>query len=95
MNAIHTQLAAQGLQRPAQGRVLGGVCAGVARRLGWDPMLVRVLFVVACLVLPGPQVLLYPLLWLLMPAMNGPATSHTVDVPGVSTSSPGPQDRLR
>ncbi|GAB3135187.1 hypothetical protein GCM10027289_28430 [Tsukamurella serpentis] len=45
---------------------IGGVCSGIARYFGLDATLVRVLFVVSCL-LPGPQFLLYLLLWLIMP----------------------------
>ncbi len=54
------------LVRPRRGRVLAGVCAGIARRYGWSPWLVRLLFLVSCL-LPGPQVVLYIALWVLMP----------------------------
>ncbi|MGH3318731.1 MAG: PspC domain-containing protein [Streptosporangiaceae bacterium] len=54
------------LYRPRRRRVIAGVCAGIADRLGWSPWLVRVLFVVSC-VLPGPQVVVYLLLWFLMP----------------------------
>ena len=57
----------RGLVRPRGGRWLGGVCAGIARRFGWSPGLVRVAFVVSC-ILPGPQVLLYVLLWILIPS---------------------------
>jgi phage shock protein PspC (stress-responsive transcriptional regulator) len=48
-------------------RVVGGVCAGLARRFDLSPTLVRVLFVVSCL-LPGPQVLLYIALWVIVPS---------------------------
>jgi phage shock protein PspC (stress-responsive transcriptional regulator) len=54
------------LVRPRRGRVLAGVCAGVARRYGWSPWLVRLAFLVSCL-LPGPQVVVYIALWILMP----------------------------
>jgi phage shock protein PspC (stress-responsive transcriptional regulator) len=54
------------LVRPRRGRVLGGVCAAIAARLGMSRTLVRVLFVVS-IVLPGPQVLLYVALWILVP----------------------------
>jgi phage shock protein PspC (stress-responsive transcriptional regulator) len=57
----------QQLVRPRRGRVIAGVCAGLARRLGVGPRSVRVAFVVSCL-LPGPQVLLYFVLWLVMPS---------------------------
>ena len=52
--------------RPRRRRVLAGVCAGIARRYGRSPWLVRVAFVASCL-LPGPQILLYIALWILMP----------------------------
>jgi phage shock protein C len=58
----------QGLTRPRQGRLLAGVCAGLARRWGVDPWLFRALFVLVLLVIPGSQLLVYPLLWILMPA---------------------------
>jgi phage shock protein PspC (stress-responsive transcriptional regulator) len=59
-------MASTSLVRPRRGRVLAGVCAGIARRYGWSPWLVRLLFVVSCL-LPGPQIVLYVALWALMP----------------------------
>ncbi|WP_042365567.1 PspC domain-containing protein [Streptacidiphilus neutrinimicus] len=55
------------LARPRSGRMIGGVCAGIARRFGLSPLTVRVLFLLSCL-LPGPQVLIYLALWLLLPA---------------------------
>jgi phage shock protein PspC (stress-responsive transcriptional regulator) len=54
------------LVRPRQGRLIAGVCAGVARRFGWSTGTVRLVFVLSCL-LPGPQVLVYLILWVLMP----------------------------
>jgi signal transduction histidine kinase len=46
---------------------LGGVCAGIARRYGIDPALVRVVFVVATAA-GGFGIFLYALLWLVIPA---------------------------
>jgi phage shock protein PspC (stress-responsive transcriptional regulator) len=60
------------LARPRDGRMLGGVCAGLARRFGTTPATMRVIFLVSCL-LPGPQVLLYLALWIFMP--NGDRSS--------------------
>ena len=54
------------LVRPRRGRVIAGVCAGIADRFGWSRFTVRLLFVVSML-LPGPQVLVYLALWLLVP----------------------------
>ena len=54
------------LVRPRQ-RMIAGVCAGIARRYGWSPGTVRLVFLLSCL-LPGPQVLLYVVLWVLIPS---------------------------
>ncbi|MCX4548680.1 PspC domain-containing protein [Streptomyces sp. NBC_01387] len=54
------------LARPREGRVLGGVCAALARRFGTSATTMRVIFIVSCL-LPGPQFLLYLALWILLP----------------------------
>jgi len=67
MNDIHDTFARQGLVRPTEGRLLGGVVAGLGRRLGINPWPARLLFVLLLLVVPGSQILLYPILWLLMP----------------------------
>ncbi len=55
------------LSRPRSGRVLGGVCAALARRFDVSPLVVRALFVISC-VLPGPQILLYLGLWIVIPS---------------------------
>ncbi len=54
------------LTRPREGKVIAGVCAGLAERFGWDANIVRLLFLLSCL-LPGPQFLIYLILWLIMP----------------------------
>ncbi len=55
------------LARPRSGRMIAGVCAGLARRFGISKTLVRVLFIVSC-VLPGPQILIYGALWIVLPS---------------------------
>jgi phage shock protein C len=66
--SIHQSFRQQGLVRPRKERVLGGVCAGLGRRFGLDPWPARLLFVVLLLVLPGSQLIVYPVLWVLMPS---------------------------
>jgi phage shock protein C len=68
MNTVYDSMARQGLVRPRQGRMLGGVCAGLARRFGLDPWIARLLFIVILLAIPGSQILVYPILWILMPS---------------------------
>ena len=68
MNDIQQSLAEQGLVRPRDDRVLGGVCAGLGRRFGISPWAARLLFVLLLMVIPGSQILIYPVLWILMPS---------------------------
>lgn len=85
MNEIRARFADQGLVRPRQGRLLAGVVAGLGRRFGIDPWPARLLFVLILLIIPGSQILIYPLLWILMPregqvpvASAGPAAPTPV-----------------
>ena len=50
----------------AAGAVIAGVCAGLAERFGWSPFAVRLVFLLSCL-LPGPQFVIYLVLWVIMP----------------------------
>jgi signal transduction histidine kinase len=59
------------LRRPAEGRVLAGVCAGLAARLGTDPLLARVAFVAAATT--GLGFVLYAIGWAVMPADDSAA----------------------
>jgi phage shock protein C len=68
MNSVQQAFSSQGLVRPRRGRVLAGVCAGLGRRFGLDPWLARIIFVVLLMVIPGSQIIVYPILWLLMPS---------------------------
>ena len=54
------------LVRPRMGRIIAGVCQGVAVTYGWDPTLVRVVFVLlACF--SGVGLVLYIVLWVAAP----------------------------
>jgi phage shock protein PspC (stress-responsive transcriptional regulator) len=67
MDSVRNSFRQQGLVRPREGRVLAGVCAGLGRRFGISANVARLLFVLVLFVLPGSQILIYPLLWFLMP----------------------------
>jgi phage shock protein C len=58
----------QGLVRPREGRIIAGVCAGIGRRFGLSPWVTRILFIITLIVIPGSQIIVYPLLWILMPS---------------------------
>lgn len=54
------------LERPRNGTIIAGVCAAIANRFGWNVGLVRLLAVLSVLI-PGPQVIFYVILWVLLP----------------------------
>ncbi|MBU1588135.1 MAG: PspC domain-containing protein [Actinobacteria bacterium] len=54
------------LTRPRTGRVIAGVCAALGRRFGVSANLVRLLFLLSCL-LPGPQFIIYIVAWIVIP----------------------------
>ena len=74
MNEIQRSVGKQGLVRPQGSRVLGGVCAGLGRRFGISPWPARLIFVVLLMLIPGSQLLIYPVLWFLMPSEDAMGT---------------------
>ncbi|HXH77875.1 PspC domain-containing protein [Nocardioides sp.] len=82
MNDIRSTLAQQGFIRSGEDRILGGVCAGIGRRFGLTPWISRLLFVLLLMVVPGSQLLIYPVLWILMP------TEDFIAAPASSAPSP-------
>jgi signal transduction histidine kinase len=60
------------LRRDTSHRVLAGVCAGVARHMGVDPLIVRVLFLAAAMA-GGVGIAVYLLAWVFVPAGDAPA----------------------
>lgn len=57
------------MQRSATDKKLGGVCAGIAAYLGVDVTIIRVAFVIGTLAW-GATLLLYVILWMVMPEEN-------------------------
>ncbi|HYQ89744.1 MAG TPA: PspC domain-containing protein [Candidatus Binatia bacterium] len=54
--------------RKSKNRLLAGVCGGIADWLGWDPTLVRVLYVLISIFSAAfPGILVYIILWIVMP----------------------------
>jgi phage shock protein PspC (stress-responsive transcriptional regulator) len=51
--------------------MIAGVCAGLAARFAIPTWLVRLIFIVSVL-LPGTQVIVYAILWILMPGEGTP-----------------------
>jgi phage shock protein C len=73
------------LARPREGRLIAGVCAGLARRFGWNVTVVRVLAVLS-FVLPGSQLLVYAICWAVIPSDPQVVRSAPSAVPQESVS---------
>ena len=67
------------LRRDPGRRVVGGVCAGIARRTGLDPLIVRVAFVVLAAA-GGLGVILYLAAWIVVPSDTESSTADAVPV---------------
>ena len=56
-------------RRSRRHRMIAGVCGGIAEWLGWDPTLVRVLYVVGSILSAAfPGILVYIILWIIVPS---------------------------
>jgi phage shock protein PspC (stress-responsive transcriptional regulator) len=56
------------LHRSRKHRMIAGVCGGIAEWLGWDPTIVRVLYILVSIVsIAFPGILVYLILWLVIP----------------------------
>ena len=69
------------LVRSQKGRMLAGVCAGVADYFDMDVTLVRVIMAVVCVITGGAGVLAYLAAWLIIPA-EGEKTSVAQNIVG-------------
>ena len=54
------------LLRPVNGKMIAGVCAGIAIYFDIDPTIVRIIYVLMFFML-GTGILLYLILWLVIP----------------------------
>jgi phage shock protein C len=55
------------LNRPREDRKIAGVCSGIAKYLGIDVTLVRVVMAVLAIWPPGVGLILYVVCWIVMP----------------------------
>lgn len=57
----------QKFQRDISNKIIGGVCSGIARKLGIDPLLIRILFIFSAL-FRGLFIPVYIILWIVIPS---------------------------
>ena len=56
------------LRRSRRHRIIAGVCGGLAEWLGWNPTLVRILYMVLSVASAAfPGIVVYIVLWIVMP----------------------------
>lgn len=65
------------LYRSTTNKMIGGVCGGIAEYFGVDPTLIRLGFVAVTL-LGGSGVLVYLILWLVVPSQNSAKSGDTI-----------------
>jgi phage shock protein C len=78
--------AAKVLVRSRDGRMLAGVCAGVAGYFGLDVTLVRVIWAVIAVITGGVGVLAYLVAWIIIPD-EGPKSPVAGNIPGQEQDS--------
>ena len=60
-----------GLARSLDDRMIAGVMGGIAHRYGWSPTALRIIYVVGSILSAAfPGILVYLVLWLLIPEGN-------------------------
>ncbi|MBP5276884.1 MAG: PspC domain-containing protein [Prevotella sp.] len=55
------------LTRSVKDRMIGGVCGGIGEYLGVDPTAIRVAYALLTLFTAFCGILLYPILWIIIP----------------------------
>ena len=84
MNDIHAWFRREGLTRSRDNRLLGGVVAGLGRRLDTDPRPARLLVALLAIALHLGLVLPYVILWILMPVEETSAATVRPPEPPVA-----------
>ena len=60
------------LLRPQDDRIVAGVCSGIGRYFGVDPVLIRVALALLAVTTWGTALIAYPVMWFLMPEEPAP-----------------------
>lgn len=79
------------LTRSTTEKMVGGVCGGLGQYFDIDPTLIRILFAILILAGFGSPLLLYFLLWIIMPPdtqVAAPADQESTDMTPAAPESP-------
>jgi phage shock protein C len=80
--AGHARPATRTLVRPRAGRMVGGVCQGLANQYGWDVAWIRVIAVISAIFAGGLGAVAYVVLWVVTP-------EEPLSLPPGQTFTPG------
>ena len=81
-------MANSGLYRSNRHNMIAGVIGGIAERFGWSPTLLRIIFVVVSLMSAAfPGILVYLVLWLIMPKQTQRIDSQSYNQNNMRTVS--------
>jgi phage shock protein C len=78
------------LYRSVEHRVIGGVAGGLAEYFDIDPVIVRLVFVIVALA-GGGGLLVYLILWIVLPENIAPNFAYQQPKPGYAPSEPSPE----
>ena len=65
-DAGSTRIDSRKFYRDPDDHILGGVCSGISQYLGWDPVILRLLFALS-VIFGGVGVIAYIILWIIIP----------------------------
>lgn len=74
------------LYRSVTDKMIGGVCGGIAEYFEIDPVIVRLIFVLA-VIFGGSGILAYIILWIIIPQKPFIITPFNQDKPGTTTGN--------
>ena len=77
-------MAVKRLTRPKEGRILGGVCAGIGNYFEVDPVVIRIVWVVLTLLSLGTGIIAYIIAWIIIPEEEEPKETQVSETGGSS-----------
>ena len=71
-----------GLYRSNNSKMIAGVMGGIAERFGWNANALRLIFILVSVLSAGfPGILIYLILWFVIPKQNSPILDHSHKAP--------------
>jgi len=72
------------MYRDGESRVLGGVCSGIGTYFNFDPVFIRILFVLLAFLGVGISIIIYMILWIVVPEAK--TTAQRLEMRGVEAT---------